>query len=133
MRAPAEILEGDDRRAELGGLLHQRHDLLRVHLAERAADDGEILAEGRDEPAADIARAGHDPVGGQRLLLHAEEAAGMLHVGAELLKRGFLKQSVEPVARGHQPLVAAPRELVGAASGENLLPAPAQVLEPFHR
>ena len=127
------VLERDDRGAELGGLLHQRHDLVRVHLAERAADDGEILAEGRDLSTADIAGAGHDPVGGQRLLLHAEEAAGMLDVGAELLKRGFLKQRVEPVARRHQPLVAAPRELVGAASGENLLPAPAQILELFHR
>ena len=132
MRRAGRILEGDDRAAELGRLLHQRHDLLGVHLAERAADDREILAEGGDHASADVARSGHDAVGGQHLALHAEEAAGMADMRAEFLERVFLEQRVEPVARRHQALLAPLRELVGAASGLDFVLAPAQVLEKFH-
>ena len=59
------ILECDDGRAEFRRLLHQRHDFLRVHLAERAAEHGEILGEGRNHASIDIAGADNHAVGGQ--------------------------------------------------------------------
>ena len=127
------ILEGDDRRAELGGLLHQRDDLFGVHLAERSADNREILAERRDDASADVTRARHDPVGRQVLVLHAEEAGGMVDVGPELLEGVVLKQRVEPVARAHEPLRAPLRELVRAAAGQDGPPALAQVLKQLQR
>ena len=59
------ILECDDRRAEFRRLLHHRHDLLGVHLAQRAAEHGEILGEGRNHASPDIAGADDHAVGGK--------------------------------------------------------------------
>ena len=108
--------------------MHQRHDLLGVHLAERAADDGEILAEGGDDATADVAGADHDAVGRQHFRLHAEVAGRMLDMGALFLEGALLEQRVEPVARGHQAFCVARRELVGAAAFENRFAASAHVL-----
>ena len=47
----ARVVEADDRRAVLHREVHDRADLLRVRLAHRAAEDGEVLGEART-PAA---------------------------------------------------------------------------------
>ena len=47
------VVEPDDRRADLEGEVHQLVDLLGEHLAERAAEDGEVLAEHEHLAAVD--------------------------------------------------------------------------------
>src|SRR3546814_13611329 len=67
---------------------------------QRAAEDGEALAEDIDEAAVDRPRSGDDAVAGDLLLLHPEIDAIMLDIGVELLERAFVEQHVEPFARG---------------------------------
>ena len=57
------VVEADDRRADLERQVHQLVDLLGEHLAERAAEDGEVLAEDEHLAAVDRAPAGDDAVG----------------------------------------------------------------------
>ena len=58
----AAVVEADDRRADLHGQVHDLADLLGVRFRERAAEDGEVLAEDEDEPAVDLAVAGDHAV-----------------------------------------------------------------------
>src|SRR3546814_11693201 len=67
---------------------------------QRAAEDGEALAEDIDEAAVDRPRSGDDAVAGDLLLLHPEIDAIMLDIGVELLERAFVEQHDEPFARG---------------------------------
>src|SRR3546814_16130507 len=66
---------------------------------QRAAEDGEVLAEDIDEAAVDRPRSGDDAVAGDLLLLHPELDAIMHDIGVELLERAFVEQHVEPFAR----------------------------------
>ena len=52
----AGVVEADDRRAVLHRQVHDLHDLRGVRFGERAAEDGEVLRERVDEPAADRCR-----------------------------------------------------------------------------
>jgi hypothetical protein len=123
------ILEGDDGRAEFRRLLHHRHDFLGVHLAQRTAEHGEILGEGRDHASVDIAGADHHAIGGQHFLLHAEMMGLMAHVAAHFLKGRLVEQGAEPVARRHQAFRAALGELFGAPAIEDILLAPPHILK----
>ena len=60
----AGVLEGDDRDADLDGVAHDAGDLARLHLAEAAGLDAEVLAEGGDLLVAEVARPRNDAVGG---------------------------------------------------------------------
>src|SRR3546814_16223865 len=85
-------------------------------LRQRAAEDGEILAEDIDEAAVDRARPGDDAIPGNPLVLHAEIDAVMLDIGVEFLERALVEQHVEPLARGQLAL--------GVLGVDALLPAP---------
>ena len=56
---------------------HVGTDLLGVGLGQRAAEDGEVLAEDEDHPAVDRAVAGHHPVARDGLVGHAEVGAAV--------------------------------------------------------
>ena len=91
------VVEADDRRADLEGEVHQLVDLLGEHLAERAAEDGEVLAEDEHLAAVDRAPAGDDTVGVGPLL----EARGVGPVAGqqvELLERAGVEQVLDPLA-----------------------------------
>ena len=79
MRAPAPSLRPMTRRADLQGQVHQLVDLLGEHLAERAAEHGEVLGEHEHLAAVDRAPAGDDTVGVGPLL----EAGGVGPVAGE--------------------------------------------------
>ena len=73
-------------------------------LAERAAEDGEVLAEHEDEPAVDHAVAGDDAVAGHLLVLHAEVGAAVLDEHVPLLEAAVVEQQLQPLARGELAL-----------------------------
>ena len=64
----AGIVQPDDRRADLHRQVHDLADLLGVGLGQRAAEDGEVLAEDEDQPAVDGAVSGHHAVAEELLL-----------------------------------------------------------------
>src|SRR3546814_11945738 len=73
-------------------------------LRQRAAENGEILAEDIDEAAIDRPRSGDDAVAGDFLVLHPEIDAIMFDIGVELLERSLVEQPVESFARGELAL-----------------------------
>ena len=73
------VVEADHRRADLEREVHQLVDLLGEHLAERAAEHGEVLGEHEHLAALDRAPAGDDAVGVRPLL----EAGGVGPVPGE--------------------------------------------------
>jgi hypothetical protein len=86
------ILEGDHGIADLQGQLHGLHDLLGVHLAQRAAHHGEILAERGDRAA--IHKAGTDDHAVRREFLvgQAKVLGGVLGVRGDFLEGVRLEQ-----------------------------------------
>ena len=74
-------------------------DLVRMDLAGRAPQDGEILAGKVDEAAVDRGRAGDDAVGGNVLAGHAEVGLAVLGEEADLLEAAGVDQGVDR-ARG---------------------------------
>ena len=68
----AALVDADDRPAGLDRQVHDLDDLLAVHLAERAAEDRDVLAEHAHRTAVDGAVAGHHAVAVRAVLLQAE-------------------------------------------------------------
>ena len=101
---PARVVDPDHRRADLGGEVHDLEHLLGHHLAERAAEDGEVLAEDDDRPAVDRAVAGHDRVAVGPLLVHPELVAAVADEAVELLEGAGIEQLLDPLARGQLAL-----------------------------
>ena len=96
----AGIEQADDRRARLHRHVLDLDDLLRMRLAERAAEHGEILGEGEHRAAVDRAPAGDHAVAGNPALLHAELGRAVLDEHVELLERALVHQELEALAGG---------------------------------
>src|SRR5207247_4504680 len=97
----------------------QVHDLLYLRglrLAERAAEDGEVLREGVDEAPLHGAVAGDDAVAGDALLLHAEVGAAVDDELVELLERAVVEEELDALARGELPLGVLPGDAGLAAA-----------------
>ncbi len=128
----AGIIEADHRRADLEGLVHDLTDLLGVRLRQAAAEHGEVLTEGEDQPAVDGAVAGDHTVARDLLLLHAEVGAAMLDEHVPFFEGAGIEQEVETFARGElalgvlrlHPLAAA----ASAGGGALLLEAAENIL-----
>ena len=115
MRAPPA-----SNRPTIGRAVLERHvldlgDLLRMRLAKRAAEHGEILGEDEDRAAVDRAPAGDHAVARNLGLLHAEIVAAMLDEHVELLERVVIEQQFDALARGELAL--------GVLRGDALLAA----------
>ena len=103
MRAPAPSLRPMSGAPDLDGEVHQLVDLLGEHLAERAAEHGEVLAEDEHLAAVDRAPAGDDAVGVGPL----EQPAVVGPVAGEhveLVERALVEQEVDPLAGEHLAL-----------------------------
>ncbi len=100
----AGVVEPDDRRADLHGLVHDLADLLGMGLGERAAEHGEVLAEDEDQPAVDGAVAGDDAVAGDLLLVHAEVRAAVLDEHVPFLEAALVEQQLDALAGGELAL-----------------------------
>src|SRR5579872_7081900 len=75
-----------------------------MRFGERAAEDGEILAEGENQTAGDGAIAGDHPIAGDLLAFHAEILAAMLDKHVPLFERAGVEEKLEPLARGELAL-----------------------------
>ena len=100
----AGVVDADHRRPDLGGEVHHLAHLLRHHLAEAAAEDGEVLGEDEDGAAVDRAVAGDDGVAPGPFLLHLEVVGAVADEGVELLEGAGVEQLLDPLARGHLAL-----------------------------
>jgi hypothetical protein len=74
-----------------------------VGLGQRAAEDGEVLAEDIDQAAVDRAPAGDHAVAGD-FCLHAEVGAAVLDEHVELLEGALVEQQLDALARGQLAL-----------------------------
>ena len=95
----AGVVEADDRHAHLHRQVHHLADLLGVGLAQRAAEDGEVLREDVDAAPVDLAEAGDDAVAGILLLLHAEVGAAVHDVAVELVEGARIEEVFDALAR----------------------------------
>ena len=100
----AAVVDADHRAAGLHRVVHHLDDLLAVHLAERAAEDGEVLAEHAHRPAVDGAVAGDHAVAVGPVGVHAEVGGAVPGQLVELGERARVEQPVDPLARGHLAL-----------------------------
>ena len=100
----AAVVDADDRAAGLQRQVHDLDDLLAEHLAERAAEDREVLAEHAHRPAVDGAVAGDDAVAVRPVLLHAEVVRAVPGQRVGLDERARVEQRVDPLAGGHLAL-----------------------------
>ena len=100
----ARVVDADDRAADLGRQVHDLAHLLGHDLAERAAEDGEVLAEDAHRAAVDRAVAGDDGVAPGPVLLHVEVERAVADEGVELLERARVEQLLDPLARGQLAL-----------------------------
>ena len=103
MRAPAPSLRPIDRRADLEREVHQLVDLLGEHLAERAAEHGEVLAEHEHLAAVDRAPAGDHAVG-VGPLLEAGVVGAVAGQQVELVEAAVVEQVLDPLAGEHLAL-----------------------------
>ena len=89
-------------------------DLLGEHLAERAAEDREVLREHEHLAAVDLAPTGDDTVGERPVLLDAEPVRAVAGEHVELDERAGVEQQVDALAGGElAPLVLAPDRRLG--------------------
>ena len=100
----AGVVDADHRRADLGGHVHDLDHLLRHDLAERAAEDREVLAEDEDRAAVDLPVAGDDGVAPGPVLLHVEVVGPVADEGVELLEGAGVEQLLDPLAGGELAL-----------------------------
>ena len=100
MRAPPASNRPMIGRARLHRHVLHLDDLLRMRLAERAAEHGEVLGEQIDRAAVDRAPAGDHAVAGDLGLLHAEVGGAVLDEHVELLERALVEQQFDALARG---------------------------------
>ena len=114
---PARIVEADDRRADLHGTVHDLADLLGMTFGQRAAEDGEVLAEDEDETAVDRAMARDHAVARDPLILHAEVGAAVLDEHIGLLEGARVEEQLQALAR---------RELAALVLGGDAPPAAAE-------
>ena len=113
---PAGVEQADDRGAVLHRHVLDLGDLLRMRLAQRAAEHGEILGENIDRAAVDGAPAGHHAVAGDLGRLHAEIVAAVLDEHVELLERIVVEQEFDALARGQLALGVLGRDALLAAA-----------------
>ena len=98
MRAPPESLRPTTGAPHPHGVVHDLADLLRVRLAQRAAEDGKILAEDEDQPPVHRAAPGDDAIAGHALLGHAEVAAAVLDEHVVFLERIVVEEQLQALA-----------------------------------
>ena len=102
------VVEADDRRADRLGEVHHLVDLLGEHLAERAAEHGEVLAEHEHLATVDRSPTGDDAVGERPGVLDAEPVGAVAGEHVELDERARVEQQLDALAGGElAPLVLA--------------------------
>jgi hypothetical protein len=112
----AAVVEADDRGADLHCHVHDLADLLRVALAQRPAEDGEVLREDIDEAPVNGARARDHAIAGKGLRLHAEVDAIMLYVRVIFFEAVGIEQYAQSLAGRQSALGVLRRDALLAAA-----------------
>ena len=105
---PGAVVEPDHRDPGGGGQIHHLVDLLGEHLAEGAAEDGEVLAEDADPAAVDGAEPGDHAVGVGAVVLEPHAVGPVAGQHVELLERALVEEVVDPFPGGHLALGVVP-------------------------
>lgn len=98
------VVDADDRTAGLQREVHHLDDLLTVDLAERAAEDGEVLRVHADGAAVDRAVPGDDTVPVRPVLLDAEVRRAVPGEFVQLHEGILVEQEVDALTRGQLAL-----------------------------
>ena len=131
---PGAVVEPDHRDAGRGGQVHHLVDLLGEHLAQRTAEDGEVLAEDADPPAVDGAESGDHPVGVGAVVLQAHAVGPVAGQHVQLLERALVEEVVDPFPGGHLALGVLPLDRFLTAGVQRLFLALGQLGQAFsHR
>src|SRR5204863_2877382 len=102
----ARVVDADDRAAVLHREVHDLADLLGEDLAERTAEDGEVLREDEHLAAEDGAVTGHDRVAVRPPLHHPEVRLAVADVAIDLDERAWIAHLLGALPRQQPPLVA---------------------------
>ena len=94
------LVDADDRAAGLDGEVHHLGDLLAVDLAQRAAEDGEVLGEHAHLAAVDLAVAGDHAVAVGPVLLEAERDRAVPGQLVELDEGALVEEQLDALAGG---------------------------------
>ncbi len=85
-------------------MIHQLDDLLPIHLTQRAAEHGEVLAVHAHRPAVHRAEAGHHAVPVRAVGRHPEVGGAVPGQPVEFGEGAGVEQPVDPLPRGHLAL-----------------------------
>src|SRR5260370_12340374 len=108
--------EGNQMRCDPHRLVHDLADLLGMRLGERAAEDGEVLAEDEDEAPVDRAVAGDDSVARGPSARPCQNPPSGARRTCPILRRSLRRAEPRAArARSACPSCAAPRHAVPAA------------------
>src|SRR6266568_6991167 len=122
----AGVVDADDRYAVADGQLLDFDDLLRRHLAQRAAEDRRVVGVDGHRAAVDLAEARDHAVARDLAVLHPEPVGAVGGEDVQLDERPAVEQHLDPVTRrrlaGGSPLVR------GLGVGVQRLVAPLAVL-----
>jgi hypothetical protein len=99
------VVEPDERCADARGEIHDLVDLLGEHLAERAAEDREVLREQEHLAAVDRAPTGDDTVGERPRVLDAEAVRAVAGEHVELVEAVGVEQLLDALAGGELPAI----------------------------
>ncbi len=91
--------------AHLQGRVHHLADLLGVGFGEGAAEHGGILREDVDQPSIHAAVAGDDAVPGDLLIGQTEIIDPVGDEAVELDEGPGIEEHIQPLPRGHLPLL----------------------------
>ena len=105
----------DDRAAGLDRQVHDLGDLLAVHLAQRAAEDREVLGEHAHLAAVDRAVAGDHAVAVRAVLLQAE-GGGAVPCQRRADERALVEEHLDPLAGGPAALGVLLLDRLGGAA-----------------
>ena len=125
------VVEPDHRSADGLGEIHDLVDLLGEDLAERAAEDGEVLREHEDLAPFDHAPTGHDAVGQRAAVLDPESVGAVAGEHVELDERARVEQLLQSLAGGELPPIVLAGDRGLAARVECLVAQLTQLLEPL--
>ena len=124
----AGVVDPDHRTAVLHGQVHHLADLLGEDLAERAAENREVLREKKDPAAENAAVSRDDGVAVRATIHHPEVRFAVADVAVELDERARVAQLLGTLAGEELPLFAPARDGLLAARVESLS---SQLLQPL--
>ena len=99
------------------------------HLAEGAAEDGEVLGEDAHPAPVDRPEPGHDPIGVGTVVLQADRRGPVAGQHVELLERSLVEQIVDALTSGQLALGVLTLDRTGRTGVAGLLLALAEVVE----